>query len=204
MSFSLFSSLSSFSFFLRLVHDLVERMLVEKGIQFHNNCEIIDVMEDNSSSLRYLISSKDNGIRYPYDECFWCTDSMGAVWLKDTGLALDEDNCILVQVRKNIDCGLCVNRTTIFFLLSLLLFFSSSLLLSLSLSLPLTCSLFLFLFLKPTLESINCKGIFAAGDIIHNIKYPRPKAGVFAVRAGLVNILSLHFPVVIITFFVSL
>jgi NADH dehydrogenase FAD-containing subunit len=104
LRFAGFFSFASFtSFVRRLVHELVERMLIEKGIQFHNNCEIIDVMEEQSSSTssptRYLISANNNREQYQYDECFWCTDSMGAFWLKDTGLALDEDNCILVQVR---------------------------------------------------------------------------------------------------------
>jgi selenide,water dikinase len=37
---------------------------------------------------------------------------------------------------------------------------------------------------QATLESANSKGIFAAGDVCHNLSHPRPKAGVFAVRAG--------------------
>lgn len=34
------------------------------------------------------------------------------------------------------------------------------------------------------MESINQPGVFAVGDCCHNTAFPRPKAGVFAVRAG--------------------
>eukprot|EP00978_Attheya_sp_CCMP212_P012181 scaffold30309_cov58-Attheya_sp.AAC.3 len=41
-----------------------------------------------------------------------------------------------------------------------------------------------FLKVKSTYECVNFPGVFAAGDCCHMVDHPRPKAGVFAVRAG--------------------
>jgi len=41
-----------------------------------------------------------------------------------------------------------------------------------------------FVAVKDSLESVNCPGIFAAGDCAAVLNHPRPKAGVFAVRHG--------------------
>ena len=41
-----------------------------------------------------------------------------------------------------------------------------------------------FICVGATLESVNTPGVFACGDIAHLVASPRPKAGVFAVRAG--------------------
>lgn len=42
-----------------------------------------------------------------------------------------------------------------------------------------------FINVGPTLESISSSNVFACGDVAHLTASPRPKAGVFAVRAGL-------------------
>lgn len=41
-----------------------------------------------------------------------------------------------------------------------------------------------FICVQATLESTNVKDVFACGDVSHFVASPRPKAGVFAVRAG--------------------
>ena len=45
-----------------------------------------------------------------------------------------------------------------------------------------------FIAVKSTLQSVNSPDVFAVGDCNHMVDNPRPKAGVFAVRAGYVCI----------------
>mmetsp|Transcript_8062 Transcript_8062/g.11707 ORF Transcript_8062/g.11707 Transcript_8062/m.11707 type:complete len:447 (+) Transcript_8062:30-1370(+) len=51
-------------------------------------------------------------------------------------------------------------------------------------STPFPCSDRGFVLTNATLQVIGHPGVFAAGDCCDNIDHPRPKAGVFAVRAG--------------------
>jgi selenide,water dikinase len=41
-----------------------------------------------------------------------------------------------------------------------------------------------FINVQDTLESVNTPDVFACGDVCHIVNHPRPKAGVFAVKAG--------------------
>lgn len=41
-----------------------------------------------------------------------------------------------------------------------------------------------FICVSAALQSLNCTSIFAVGDVAHLTESPRPKSGVFAVRAG--------------------
>ncbi|HEX3862048.1 MAG TPA: selenide, water dikinase SelD [Stellaceae bacterium] len=69
----------------------------------------------------------------PFDEALWVTEAVGAPWLMETGLPLDEGGFIVTD---------------------------------------------------ETLRSPIDQAVFAAGDIATMPAHPRPKAGVYAVRAG--------------------
>ena len=114
---------------------IITRLMVEKGIEFHLNADIIDseeYVDSKGDSVKNLIAS--DGRRFCYDEAVWCTQAAAQPWLKNIkNLEVTEEGFI------------CVGST---------------------------------------LESTTCKDIFACGDVAHLVESPRPKAGVFAVRAG--------------------
>jgi selenide, water dikinase len=112
------------------VQSIITRLLTEHNIDLLVESEVVDVSLTSSNQVN-LITQQGNNIFV--DQVFWCTQAMGPRWLADSGLSVDEDNCILMD---------------------------------------------------STLRSVNKGNVFVAGDVSNNINHSRPKAGVFAVRAG--------------------
>ena len=105
-----------------------------------------------------------DGQRIPFDECLWCTQASAAPWLADTGLQLG-DCSIACATEPALRCRIhsllracwwCAADDKGFILIN-------------------EC-------LQAAAGPAN---IFACGDVATSVIYPRPKAGVFAVRAGL-------------------
>jgi len=103
----------------------LERILEQRGVQVHRDAAAIAV-SDRELEL-------SNGNRLQLDEILWVTGASAPAWLRESGLAVDDEGFIQAN-----DC----------------------------------------------LQSTSHQDIFAAGDIVHVGKHPRPKAGVFAVRQG--------------------
>jgi NADH dehydrogenase FAD-containing subunit len=83
---------------IRLVSEMVEKTLKERGILFFNSCEVTDISLDSSSHNQKCLVTQ-TGLRFEYDEVFWCTEGMAQPWLRKTGLTVnEEDNCIVVKV----------------------------------------------------------------------------------------------------------
>ncbi len=79
----------------RNVRKTVQRILTEKEISVYNATEISSI-DSTEGSQQYLVSK--DGSKYPFDEAFWCTQASAQSWLKETGLALDDEGFIMVQV----------------------------------------------------------------------------------------------------------
>ena len=71
------------------VRRIFERVLAERGVAVHRSAEIVSV------SARRLASR--DGEALEADEIVWVTQAGGAAWLRDTGLALDENGFIRVR-----------------------------------------------------------------------------------------------------------
>ncbi len=100
------------------------RVLARRRVHVHTDARVVEVTHGA------LVSARGEVI--PADEILWVTQAAAQAWLKDTGLALDDDGFIEVDR--------CYRST-------------------------------------------SHSDVFAAGDICHMLVM-RPKAGVFAVRAG--------------------
>ncbi len=73
----------------RAVQDIFARTLEQRGVQLHVNARVIQA-EAGAISL-------SSGGRIETDEVIWVTAAGGPAWLRDTGLALDERDCIRVR-----------------------------------------------------------------------------------------------------------
>jgi hypothetical protein len=101
--------------------------------------------------------------------------------LKQTGLDCDEDGFVRVKVRY---APYYFSFLWMPFLWMIVWYFFSNTFLRLSIACMFLCMARACVCGQATLESTNTKHVFASGDICCNTVYPRPKAGVFAVRAG--------------------
>ncbi|PFH36061.1 selenide, water dikinase [Besnoitia besnoiti] len=133
----------------------VARLLDERGIATHLNCEASSVAvqraavadsEQNAENLeedggkavagaektQKAVTCADGRV-FAFDECFWCCDAAPQPWLVNTGLELTLDG---------------------------------------------------FLAVDSTLRSVNTPNVFAAGDVAEIVGAPAPKPGAFSARAG--------------------
>ncbi len=72
----------------RRVRRIFERTLVERGIGLHLCAPV------NQVCANQLVT--ESGNRFDADEVIWVTQAGGARWLRNTGLELDERDCVLV------------------------------------------------------------------------------------------------------------
>lgn len=138
------------------VQKVITRLMGEKGIVVHTGSEVVDVVREvDSDGEQQCFLVDTNGKKIPYDEAIWCTQGTAAKWLMKTGLQLGNE---IVASNLSVQSGgeACKGPGG-----------SGG-----------------FICVGPTLESVNIPGIFACGDCCHMVESPRPKAGVFAVRAG--------------------
>ena len=79
---------------------LAHEALTEANVQIHFNSEVVNVQ---NSSLGEGIESSSvlvcaHGLHIPFHEAFWCTQASPPAWLTETGLSLDADGFISVNV----------------------------------------------------------------------------------------------------------
>ena len=71
------------------VRAIFNKVLAERGVRVHASAPITEVRE-------HLLITKD-GTQVMADEIVWVTRAGGSPWLRDTGLALDEDGFLMVN-----------------------------------------------------------------------------------------------------------
>ncbi|RYG65774.1 hypothetical protein EON64_11235 [archaeon] len=87
--------------FFRATQRIVTRLLAEHHIHVIHNADIVDiqVMSHPSPhpSLQAVLLDSAGG-KHVVDKVFWCTQARAAGWLRTSGLSVDDDNFIIVQV----------------------------------------------------------------------------------------------------------
>jgi selenide,water dikinase len=71
------------------VRDAFDRVLAERGVEVHRGAKVTQVSAGHLQT--------DSGEVLAADEIIWVTQAGGAAWLRDTGLALDEQGFIRVR-----------------------------------------------------------------------------------------------------------
>ncbi|MEH2212894.1 FAD-dependent oxidoreductase [Nostoc sp.] len=116
------------------VRHQLQHILTDRGIKLHLGESVCKIAPKTQSEAKEVFEIKcESGLTVECNKIFWVTQASAPEWLKNAGLATDEQGFILVE---------------------------------------------------DTLQSQTHPQVFASGDIAAMVNYPRPKAGVFAVRQG--------------------
>ncbi|MFM2060798.1 MAG: hypothetical protein RLZZ507_468 [Cyanobacteriota bacterium] len=76
------------------VRRIMEDVLINKGVKLHlceNVCEVAPTIDNQ------LEMTSESGLRLKCDRVFWVTQASAANWVKDSGIATDEQGFILVN-----------------------------------------------------------------------------------------------------------
>jgi pyridine nucleotide-disulfide oxidoreductase family protein len=76
------------------VRQIMEDVLINKGVKLHlgeNVCEVAPTIDNQ------LEMTSESGLRLKCNQVFWVTQASAASWVKDSGIATDEQGFILVN-----------------------------------------------------------------------------------------------------------
>lgn len=146
------------------IHGDAERSqrLQEKGVAVREGCSVESVQEG-----RLVLAGSAS---LDFDECLWCTQAGAPDWFQDTGLPVGRPDDKVACQGTEAHLLSRRNRTSVAALPERLI-----------------CAADERGFITIG-ETLQCRGgpdnVFAVGDCATSAVYPRPKAGVFAVRQG--------------------
>lgn len=76
------------------VRQIMQKILINKGVKLHlgeNVCQVRQTIDEK------LEIKSESGLMLSYDQVFWVTQASAANWVKDSGIATDEQGFILVD-----------------------------------------------------------------------------------------------------------